>query len=92
MSCAGSVSFPRAGTTRERDAAASWPGASAAEHADADDYNLSRKSAVLGLAAYTTRICLGDPRAAAVWIPRLLARIARTRDQRKRGGYATPRI
>lgn len=59
--------------------------ATAAEHADVDYHDLSRKSAVLGLAAYIGRICLDDPRSAATWLPRLLARIARTRDKRRRG-------
>ncbi len=59
--------------------------ASAAEHVSADYYDLSRKSAVLGLAAYITRICLDDPQSAAGWVPRLLARIAKTRDKRREG-------
>ena len=53
--------------------------ATAAEHVGAEYVDLSRKSAVLGLAAYMTRICLDDPQHAAEWMPRLLARIARTR-------------
>ena len=59
--------------------------AAAAEHADARYRELSVKSAVLGLTAYITRICLEDPKSAAAWLPRLLARIARTRDKRRPG-------
>ena len=57
----------------------------AAQHADADYHALSIKSAVLALAAYMTRLCLDDPQAALVWLPRLLERIARTRDKRRPG-------
>ena len=64
--------------------------ATAAEHADVDYRDISRKSAVLGLAAYISRVCLDDPRSAATWLPRLLARIARTRDKR-RAGRSFPR-
>ena len=62
----------------------------AAEHVGTEYVDLSRKSAVLGLAAYITRICLDDPQHAAEWMPRLLARIARTRDKR-RSGRSFPR-
>ncbi len=58
---------------------------------DAEEYGeLSIKSGILGLAAYVTRICLDDPQSAASWMPRLLARIARTRDK-KRPGRSFPR-
>ena len=59
--------------------------ATAAERVDAKYPDLSTKSAVLGLATYITRICLDDPQSAAAWLPRLLARIARTRDKRRPG-------
>ena len=59
--------------------------ATAAEHVGAEYVDLSRKSAVLALAAYITRICLDDPQHAVEWLPRLLARIARTRDKRRPG-------
>lgn len=59
--------------------------AAAAGHVDADFHELSIKSAVLGLADYITRICLDDAEHARVWLPRLLARIARTRDKRRPG-------
>jgi hypothetical protein len=58
--------------------------ATAAEHVGAEYVDLSRKSAVLALAAYITRICLDDPQHAVEWLPRLLARIARTRDSASR--------
>lgn len=57
----------------------------AAQHADASYHALSVKSAVLALADYLTRLCLGDPHAASRWMPRLLDRIARTRDKRRHG-------
>lgn len=59
--------------------------ATAAEHVDAEYHELSVKSAVLGLADYLTRLCLAHPDSATVWLPRLLARIARTRDKRRPG-------
>ena len=64
--------------------------AAAASHVDAAYHELSVKSAVLGLADYLTRLCLDDPEAALDWLPRFLARIARTRDKR-RPGRSCPR-
>lgn len=64
--------------------------ATAADTLDADYHDLSIKSAVLGLADYITRICLTSPREASRWLPRLLARIARTRDK-KRPNRSFPR-
>lgn len=64
--------------------------ASAAEHVDANHHELSRKSAVLALAEYLTRLCLDDPERAVHCLPRLLERIARTRDKR-RPGRSCPR-
>ena len=51
-------------------------------------HDLSRKSAVLGLAAYISRVCLDDPRAAATWLPRLLA-ISGVRDDRCPGDHSS---
>ena len=59
--------------------------AAAAEHVKAPYYDLSVKSAVLALADYLTRLCLDDPNSATLWLPRLLVRIARTRDTRRPG-------
>jgi hypothetical protein len=59
--------------------------ATAADTLDAEYHDLSTKSAILGLADYLTRICLGEPERAARWLPRLLQRIARTRDKRRPG-------
>jgi hypothetical protein len=59
--------------------------ASAASHAGARYHDLSVKSAVLALADYLTRLCLDDPERAAHFLPRLLDRIARTRDKRRTG-------
>ena len=56
----------------------------AAETVDADYSDLSTKSAILGLADYLTRICLDAPFRSPEWLPRLLIRIARTRDKRRR--------
>jgi len=64
--------------------------ATAADTIGADYRDLSPKSAVLGLADYITRICLTSPRGASRWLPRLLARIARTRDK-KRPNRSFPR-
>lgn len=64
--------------------------AAAAEHVDARYHDLSVKSAVLALAAYLTRLCLDDPDRAVHFLPRLLDRIARTRDKR-RPGRSCPR-
>lgn len=64
--------------------------ATAAHDVGAAYDDLSIKSAVLGVADYLTRICLDDPLSAAAWLPRLLARIARTRDKR-RPGRSCPR-
>jgi len=64
--------------------------AAAAEHVDAPYHDLSVKSAVLALADYLTRLCLDDPDQASGCLPRLLARIARTRDKR-RPGRSCPR-
>jgi hypothetical protein len=64
--------------------------ATAAEHVDATYHALSVKSAVLALADYITRLCLGDPDRALSFLPRLLDRIARTRDKR-RPGRSCPR-
>ena len=59
--------------------------ASAAKHVGARYHDLSVKSAVLALADYLTRLCLDDPDRAAHSLPRLLDRIARTRDKRRPG-------
>jgi hypothetical protein len=64
--------------------------ASAAKHVDARYHDLSAKSAVLALADYLTRLCLDDPERAVHCLPRLLERIARTRDKR-RPGRSCPR-
>jgi len=64
--------------------------AAAAEHVDAHYHDLSVKSAVLALADYLTRLCLDDPDRAVRCLPRLLERIARTRDKR-RPGRSCPR-
>jgi hypothetical protein len=64
--------------------------AAAAKQVDAPYHDLSVKSAVLALADYLTRLCLDDPQAALQWLPRLLDRIARTRDKR-RPGRSCPR-
>ena len=64
--------------------------AAAAKHVKAPYYDLSVKSAVLALADYLTRLCLDDPNSATLWLPRLLVRIARTRDKR-RPGRSCPR-
>lgn len=62
----------------------------AAKHVGAAYHDLSVKSAVLALADYLTRLCLADPERAVHLLPRLLARIARTRDKR-RPGRSCPR-
>ena len=59
--------------------------ASAAKHVGARYHDLSVKSAALALADYLTRLCLDDPDRAAHSLPRLLDRIARTRDKRRPG-------
>lgn len=64
--------------------------AAAAKKLDADYDHLSVKSAVLALADYLTRLCLDDPQRAVHFLPRLLERIARTRDKR-RPGRSCPR-
>jgi hypothetical protein len=64
--------------------------ASAANDVDARYHDLSVKSAVLALADYLTRLCLDDPERAAHCLPRLLERVARTRD-RRRPGRSCPR-
>jgi hypothetical protein len=64
--------------------------ACAADHTDSNYHDLSVKSAVLALAAHLTRLCLDDPERAARSLPRLLERIARTRDIR-RPGRSCPR-
>jgi len=64
--------------------------AAAAKHVGARYHDLSVKSAVLALAAYLTRLCLDDPVRAAHCLPRMLERIARTRDKR-RPGRSCPR-
>lgn len=64
--------------------------ASAAKHVDARYHDLSVKSAVLALADYLTRLCLDDPQRAVHCLPRLLERVARTRDKR-RPGRSCPR-
>ncbi len=64
--------------------------AAAATNVGAPYHDLSVKSAVLALAAYLTRLCLDDPERAAHCLPRLLERIARTRDKR-RPGRSCPR-
>ena len=55
----------------------------AADTVDANYGDLSPKSAILGLADYITRICLDGPFHSPQWLPRLLLRIARTRDKRR---------
>ena len=55
----------------------------AAETLDADYIDLSTESAILGLADYLTRIVLDVPFRSPQWLPRLLIRIARTRDKRR---------
>lgn len=62
----------------------------AAKHVGVRCHELSIKSAVLALAAYLTRLCLDDPNRAVHCLPRLLERIARTRD-RRRPGRSCPR-
>lgn len=64
--------------------------ATAAKHVDAPYHDLSVKSAVLGLADYLTRLCLDHPDRALRALPRLLERIASTRD-RRRPGRSCPR-
>ena len=64
--------------------------AAAAEHVGARYHDLSVKSAVFALAAYLTRLCLDDPDRAVYCLPRLLERVARTRDKR-RPGRSCPR-
>lgn len=64
--------------------------AAAAEHVDAPYHAISVKSAVLALAEYLARLCLDDPQRALHCLPRLLERIARTRDER-RPGRSCPR-
>jgi hypothetical protein len=64
--------------------------ASAAKHVDARYHDLSVKSAVLALADHLTRLCLDNPERAVHCLPRLLERIARTRD-RRRPGRSCPR-
>ncbi len=64
--------------------------AAAAEHVGADYHHLSVKSAALALADYITRLCLQDPEHALRVLPRLLDRIARTRDK-PRPGRLCPR-
>ncbi len=59
--------------------------ATAAEHVDASYHDLSVKSAVLALTDYWTRLCLDDFERTSDWLPRLLSRIARTRDKRRPG-------
>ncbi len=51
---------------------------------------LSIKYAILGVASYVTRIFLDAPKSRSSWLPRLLERIARTRDK-KRPGKSCPR-
>ena len=65
--------------------------ATAADHVDARYHELSVKSAVLALADYLTRHCLDDPDRALRVLPRLLDRIARTRDKRRPGRSCTRR-
>lgn len=64
--------------------------AAAAQEVGATHQELSIKSAVLALATYLTRLCLDDPHRAVLCLPRLLERIARTRDKR-RAGRSCPR-
>lgn len=64
--------------------------ATAAQHVDARYHDLSVKSAVLALADYLTRLCLDDPDRALRSLPRLIDRVARTRDKR-RPGRSCPR-
>ena len=64
--------------------------AMSAEQVGARYHELSVKSAVLALADYLTRLCLDDPERAVHCLPRLLQRIARTRDKR-RPGRSCPR-
>ena len=61
-----------------------------AKHVDARYHDLSVKSAVLALADYLTRLCVDDPERAVHCLPRLLERVARTRDKR-RPGRSQPR-
>ncbi len=62
----------------------------AADDAEAKYDDLSVKAAVLACAAYLTRMFLDDPHDRIEWLPRLLARIARTREKR-RPGRSCPR-
>lgn len=64
--------------------------AASAKHVGARYHDLSVKSAVLALADYLTRLCLDDPQRAVLCLPRLLERVARTRDKR-RPGRSCPR-
>lgn len=64
--------------------------ATSAKHVGARYHDLSAKSAVLALADYLTRLCLDDPQRAVQCLPRLLERVARTRDKR-RPGRSCPR-
>jgi len=64
--------------------------ATAADVHEHDYQALSSKTAILGLAAYITRLCLDDPAHATQWLPRLLRRVVRTRDK-KRPGRSCPR-
>jgi Transposase DDE domain len=64
--------------------------AASARHVGAEYQELSVKSAVLALADYLTRLCLSDPVRAVQVLPRLMERIARTRD-RRRPGRSCPR-
>lgn len=62
----------------------------AAHDGDVRYDDLSVKAAVLACAAYLTRLFLDDPHDALEWLPRLLARIARTREK-QRPGRSCPR-
>lgn len=64
--------------------------AASARHVGVSYRALSVKSAVLALADYLTRLCLKDPERAVHVLPRLMERIARTRD-RPRPGRSCPR-
>jgi len=64
--------------------------AASAKHVGARYHDLSVKSAVLALADYLTRLCLDDPERAVHCLPRLLERVAKTRDKR-RPGRSCPR-
>lgn len=64
--------------------------AAAAKRVGARYHELSVKSAVLALADYLTRLCLDDPERAVQCLPRLLERVARTRD-RRRSARSCPR-